>query len=212
MGELIRVSIKDQIYEIVKERIIDQTYPMGAPVNIVSLSREFGVSNTPIREALNILCAEGLLVSTLNAKFRVIEMNEDVKRELNEAVYVVLSGAYQCACRSGKVSALPQLLEEAYRAQLACGQRADTEYIKRAIAFDRCFVQVAENDKLLSVFDNLSSLLFLSVRYTYYQSEHSVSENLSEHRIMLEAVRAGERDRVLHTLLRHYSRIQPEEE
>ena len=51
MGELIRVSMKQQIYEIVKGRIMDQTYPLGLPVNIVSLSKEFGVSNTPIREA-----------------------------------------------------------------------------------------------------------------------------------------------------------------
>lgn len=212
MGELIRVSMKQQIYEIVKGRIMDQTYPLGSPVNIVSLSKEFGVSNTPIREALNILCAEGLLVSTLNTKFRVIEMNEDVKRELNEAVYVVLSGAYQCACRSGKVAALPQMLEEAYAAQLACGTEADTEYINRAIAFDRCFAKVAENDKLLAVFDNLSTLLFLSVRYTYYQSDHSVADNLSDHRTMLEAVRAGDQSRVLDTLLHHYSKIHPDKQ
>ena len=211
MGELIRVSMKQQIYEIVKGRIMDQTYPLGSPVNIVSLSKEFGVSNTPIREALNILCAEGLLVSTLNTKFRVIEMNEDVKRELNEAVYVVLSGAYQCACRSGKVSALPQMLEDAYAAQLACGSVADTEYINRAIAFDRCFAQVAENDKLLAVFDNLSALLFLSVRYTFYQSDHSVADNLSDHKTLLEAVRAGDQSRVLDTLLHHYSKIHPDE-
>lgn len=211
MGELIRVSMKQQIYEIVKERIMDQTYPMGSPVNIVSLSREFGVSNTPIREALNILCAEGLLVSTLNAKFRVIEMNEEVKRELNEAVYVILSGAYQCACRSGKAAALPQMLEDAYAAQLACGKDADTEYIRRAIAFDRCFIQVAENEKLLAVFNNLSALLLLSVRYTYYQSDHAVMDNLSDHRTMLEAVRAGDEAKVLDTLLQHYSKIHPDE-
>lgn len=210
MGELIRVSMKQQIYEIVKARIMDQTYPMGAPVNIVSLSKEFGVSNTPIREALNILCAEGLLVSTLNAKFRVIEMNEDVKRELNEAVYVILSGAYQSACRSGRAAALLPMLEKAYNTQLSCKECADTEYIKNAIAFDRCFVQVAENDKLLSVFDNLSTLLFLSVRYTYYQSGNAVTDNLSDHRIMLDAVRAGDQGRVLDTLLHHYSKIKPE--
>ena len=211
MGELIRISMKQRIYEIVKARIMDQTYPLGAPVNIVSLSREFGVSNTPIREALNILCAEGLLVSSLNYKFRVIELNEAVKQELNEAVYVILSGAYQSACRSGRVSALPQMLEDAYARQLACDRGNDREYITRAIAFDRCFVQVAENAKLLAVFDNLSTLLFLSVRYTYYQSEHAIADNLADHKTMLEAVRTGDRGRVLDTLLHHYSKIRPDE-
>ena len=211
MGELIRISMKQRIYEIVKARIMDQTYPLGAPVNIVSLSKEFGVSNTPIREALNILCAEGLLVSSLNCKFRVIELNEAVKQELNEAVYVILSGAYQSACRSGRISALPQMLEDAYARQLACDRGNDREYITRAIAFDRCFVQVAENAKLLAVFDNLSTLLFLSVRYTYYQSEHAIADNLADHKTMLEAVRTGDRGRVLDTLLHHYSKIRPDE-
>lgn len=212
MGELIRISVKQQIYDIVKARIIEQVYPMGAPVNIVTLSKEFGVSNTPIREALNILCAEGLLVSTLNTKFRVVEMNEAVTRELNEAIYVVLSGAYQCAVRSGKVTALPPMLEKAYAAQLACEKaQADTDYIRTAIAFDRCFAEVAENEKLLTVFDNLSTLLFLSVRYSYYRSENAVEDNLNEHRMLLQAVRAGAHDQVLSTLLHHYSRIYPDE-
>ena len=56
MSELIRVSMRQQIYDIIKKRILSQEYDLGAPINIVALSKELSISNTPIREAVSMLC------------------------------------------------------------------------------------------------------------------------------------------------------------
>jgi DNA-binding GntR family transcriptional regulator len=56
-----RVVLGDQVYEAIKERILDQAYAPGEKLNIDRLVREFEVSSTPIREALTRLVAEGLV-------------------------------------------------------------------------------------------------------------------------------------------------------
>ena len=50
-----RISMRDQVYEIIKNRILSREYSLGEPINIVHLSKELGISNTPIREALSQL-------------------------------------------------------------------------------------------------------------------------------------------------------------
>ena len=52
-------SLKDQIYEIIKEDIINQTYQNNTVLNEKKISQELNVSKTPVREALKALEAEG---------------------------------------------------------------------------------------------------------------------------------------------------------
>ena len=52
-------SLKDQIYDIVKEDIINQTYKNNTVLNEKKISQVLNVSKTPVREALKALEAEG---------------------------------------------------------------------------------------------------------------------------------------------------------
>lgn len=207
MEEIIRGGIRQQIYDIIKERILSAEYRLGDPVNIVSLSKELAVSNTPIREAVSMLCAEGLIVSNVNHKFRVMELTEKKMSELNETFLILLSGAYTCCCHNGKNAGLADLLQTAFDEQSeAFRQNEMIPYIRKAIAFDRCFVSVCENDRLLSVFDNQSNQLFLSVRYAYRHADLAMASNLEEHRALLAAARADEQETVQQLLRQHYDK------
>ena len=57
-------TIKEQTYEILKTRILKQEIPLGSRINIGQLSKELKVSNSPIREALNLLEQQGLVITT----------------------------------------------------------------------------------------------------------------------------------------------------
>ena len=48
------LSVKEQTYQIIKEKILNQEYPAGARININELAEELGISNSPIREALSL--------------------------------------------------------------------------------------------------------------------------------------------------------------
>lgn len=59
------------VYETLKHEILDLTLTPGSPVDEVKLAERFGVSRTPIREALFKLAGEGLVV-TLPNRFTIV--------------------------------------------------------------------------------------------------------------------------------------------
>ena len=69
-----RVALLDQVYEVLKERILDRAYQPGARLSIDALARELQVSSTPIREALGRLTAEGLVAAAPFVGFSVASM------------------------------------------------------------------------------------------------------------------------------------------
>lgn len=207
MNQVVRTSMRDQVYNIIKGRILSQEYNLGDPINIVSLSKELAISNTPIREAVSMLCAEGLIASNINSKFRVVELNEKMMWELNETAYTILSGAYASCIREKRENTLAALLKAAFAIQEnAFTEEENKNYIQKAMAFDRCFVEITENTKLLSIYDSLSDLLFLSIRYAYQNTQMARSQNLDEHRALMDAVEAHNHSEVQALLFHHYDK------
>ena len=54
-------SLGDQVFETIKEMIINNSYRPGEVLQIDKLAGEFGVSTTPVREALLRLEGIGLV-------------------------------------------------------------------------------------------------------------------------------------------------------
>jgi DNA-binding GntR family transcriptional regulator len=54
-------SVADQVYAVLRERIAGGELERGSRLHQEDLAREFGVSRTPVREALRRLAAEGLV-------------------------------------------------------------------------------------------------------------------------------------------------------
>lgn len=71
------------VYHRLREAILDGTLAGGEIINQVQLSRRFGVSRTPVREALRMLQAEGLVESQFQQRMRITA----VSAEEVDAVY-----------------------------------------------------------------------------------------------------------------------------
>ena len=74
-----KMSLRDKAYEQLKERIVDCTYAPDSVINEEWLQSEFGMSRTPIREALIMLEREGLVKIMPKKGVRIVRMTlEDV--------------------------------------------------------------------------------------------------------------------------------------
>jgi DNA-binding GntR family transcriptional regulator len=85
------VSKQDLIYETMRARLTDGLYPPGHRVKVAELSRELGVSNIPVREALRRLEAEGWLEYTPNVGMRVAQRDPQTWIDLMTP-FAVLAG------------------------------------------------------------------------------------------------------------------------
>ena len=78
-----KVNLSDQAYEELVKKIVSGVYPAGETLPEEKLTAEFGISRTPVREALRRLAAEGL-IEPLPRGFRVTMLDDKALRELFE--------------------------------------------------------------------------------------------------------------------------------
>ncbi|EWT06507.1 GntR family transcriptional regulator [Intrasporangium chromatireducens Q5-1] len=82
MEPLLQESTPSIIAERVRQAIAKGDLPPGSQLGEAELAREFGVSRGPLREGLQRLTAEGLLISIRNRGLFVIEMTADRVRDM----------------------------------------------------------------------------------------------------------------------------------
>ena len=207
MATIMKTSMRDQVYEVIKDKIFKEEYGFGDTINITALSKELGVSNTPIREALSRLEVEGLVQSTLSTKVEVISLNEKIFSEIALSFFVQIFGAYGLCRAQGRTGRLVELMDAALqeqRAALAAGDYA--AFVDKAIAFDRTPVVATGNDKMLRIYDNLASMLYLLTRYNHQQTENSREENLAQHEAIYQAVIKDDLLEVEKRLYNHFNK------
>ncbi len=90
----------DVVHEALREAILSGGLPQGAVLSQVQLAQQFGVSRTPLREALRMLQVEGFVDSVPNRRVRVAEVSVGdleqlyAQRIVLEALAVRLSVPY----------------------------------------------------------------------------------------------------------------------
>ncbi len=79
---LLARALHEVLADDLRDQILDHRLPPGTPIDELRLARHYGVSRTPVREALKLLCHEGLLSNQLRRGTTVTVLGED---EIDEA-------------------------------------------------------------------------------------------------------------------------------
>jgi DNA-binding GntR family transcriptional regulator len=88
-----RVRSVERLHEDLRTRILNGSLPPGSVLSQVILAREFGVSRTPLREAMRRLEAEGLIESEQNLRARVrLIAPEELDVILTERILIETTG------------------------------------------------------------------------------------------------------------------------
>ncbi|MBN2555119.1 MAG: GntR family transcriptional regulator [Anaerolineales bacterium] len=182
--------LKDWAYQYIKDRIFRSQYPPGSLLKIEVLSRELGISRTPIREALLRLEQEGLVVTRRRVGSYVAEFSTQEFVELLE-IRALLEGF--------GVNLLAGLLTEAELAELenmisACETEVNegnpAAFASHDIAFHNYLIQRAPNPWLAKLIRPIESLRVRQRSIAPENLDHVVA-SLAEHRAIFEALRAG---------------------
>lgn len=118
MAVIKRLSLVDQVYEKLKERIVNLELPFGSKLNVSKLQEEYGVSSTPVREALNRLLNEGLIEFENNVGASVIDVTPDDIRMYQEVSFAYEMTAARYAMKRGDIDGMAKQIGdfvEAYR-------------------------------------------------------------------------------------------------
>jgi len=149
-GKCTRRRIRDALVA----RILDGTYPAGTRLKELTLAREFGVSQAPIREALRELEGSGLITCERYRGSRVRGADFAEMRESYELRAMIEERAIRLAipCRPALLERLAACLHEMTVAVPADNRE---RYIEAALRFHRELVAASGNRTFLTVWDSL---------------------------------------------------------
>jgi DNA-binding GntR family transcriptional regulator len=195
-----RVVLREQVKELILERILDGTYRPGERLVETRIATELGTSQAPVREALRDL---ELLRFVESEPFRGARVREVSQEELIE-IYPVRAAIEEVAAReaatrlNGDVDALAAELEAMHHAADAKDLHAQVEH---DVAFHRLIVEASGNSVLLESW--LSLRIEARTIVTALRTGLDGHDIAERHRPVLEALRARDPELAGTTLRRH---------
>ena len=146
MAKIKKTSLVDQIYSRLREDIITLKIPLGTRLNVNELQSDLGVSCTPIREAVNRLQQEELVIYENNVGARVLTLNEHDVREINELALTLQQAAVRLSMENSDREELLREVDE----QLECyrAARGPREGVKAVHSLIGVFYRRCGNGRL----------------------------------------------------------------
>lgn len=188
-----RNAMSDRVYSRLRARVIDLELEPGYRLQIERLSKEFGVSPTPIREALNRLSAEGLVTAEAYRGFRVAALldGEHLTQLLKAREVIERAGASGTAA-SRNPTIVEGLKERvSYMDELVSAPELDIRSFNAADAsFHRLTIEGSGNPFLIEAFDSLHAHVQIA-RHFKGRSTIEASHSNEEHKRILEAIEQG---------------------
>jgi len=205
--KLIKRSVKDQIYDIMRERILHGDIALGEKINMLALSSELDVSNTPIREALSMLERDGLIEIKTNAGPSVIEYSRELFMSVQETVEALILGAFEIDLMNGRCDSLCDMLAATLEKQNQNLEDKDEyEYARISMEFDSCFIYCTGNPYIKKMYDGIEDIFHLVVMNGHVTTTEERHQVLAEHKAILLALRSGKTLRAKDLIRAHYSR------
>lgn len=186
-----RNALHERTAERLRVEIIHGDLAPGAALAEVALCARLGVSRTPLREALKLLAAEGLVELWPNRSARVQPLRRDETHQLFEAVSGIerIAAEYAAArMTAAEVTRLSVLQTRMERAHVA---RDRDLYFRLNQEIHRAIVAGAKNDVIAATHAGLL-LRAERARYLALASRDRWDESVEEHRRILAALSQGD--------------------
>lgn len=185
-----RMHLKAQVVELLRTHIVFGRIPAGTPLVERELAEALSISRIPIREALQELEKEGLVVTTATNRRQVITLTERDIRELYEVrLQLELLASTRAAARASSVNCAPLLTSLASMERAF--ERHDLDAFPRTdVNLHLAIWQMADNRHLLGMLGTMARQLFMVA--SRHSALYDWTEVVDLHRSIVEAIVAGD--------------------
>lgn len=178
---------------MLRERIAKGKIERGSRLHQEDLAKEFGVSRTPVREALRRLAAEGLVDLFANRGARVATATHERVRSSYETRLVVEPGAARLAA-ARQLERPIAAMRAAMRAEERAG-RSSTKHFRANRAFHLALVEGTGNTQLVQFMEHVWIGRIGATLYEMRLDPDGLSADHEAHRSIAEAIAAGDGER-----------------
>lgn len=159
LGPIPKGRVTDVVYATLRQAILQRGLAAGERLHVDQLAKQLSVSRTPVREALNLLSAEGLVDIVPRSGTFVKHLSAQDLEEVFDVRICLEAFAAECVARRGlsaeEVSKLREILSSAPTGKT--DEERALSHAERNRAFHEAIVELAGNRKLVQLYTGLNA-------------------------------------------------------
>ncbi|WP_371324105.1 GntR family transcriptional regulator [Dechloromonas sp. ZY10] len=187
MNRIAPTALYQEVAERLRQRIFAHEISPGSWIDEQKLAEQYGISRTPLREALKVLAAEGLVELKPRRGCYVTEIS---RQDLDDIFPLMALLEGRCAFEATqrvKPAELASLKEIHDQLENAAREGRIDAFFEANQAFHKRVQELSGNRWLLSVIQDLRKVLKLS-RLHSLSLEGRLQQSLDEHRAIVAAI------------------------
>lgn len=191
MTRITPTALYQEVAERLRQRIFSHELTPGTWIDEQKLAEQYGISRTPLREALKVLASEGMVDLKPRRGCYVTEISRQDLDDLFPLIALLEGRCAADAVKRAKPAEIRELKTIHERLEAAARDGRMDAFFEANQEFHRRIQELANNRWLLSVIQDLRKVLKLS-RMHSLSLEGRLQQSLDEHRGILAALEAGD--------------------
>ncbi|MBO9676907.1 MAG: GntR family transcriptional regulator [Acidovorax sp.] len=195
-------ALYEEVAEQLRQRIFRRELEPGSWIDELKIAEEFGISRTPLREALKVLAAEGLVTMKVRRGAYVTEMSEKDLRDVYHLLSLLESDAAGVVARTATPTQR-QALQALHDELEACVHDRD-QFFAVNERFHMQLLAIADNRWRDQMVADLRKVMKLN-RHNSLLKQGRIEDSLQEHRAIMAALLAGDPDATVCAMQAHFA-------
>jgi DNA-binding GntR family transcriptional regulator len=197
-----RATLTSRALEALRVAIVDGRLEAGERYAVAQLAERFGVSRTPVREALLVLERQGVVRFERNRGVRVLETTAHDLEEVFALRLLLEVPATRRACALLRREDLTALERELKAMERLAGEEDEAAFMAHDKRFHEIILRASGNRRLTTIVSQLRDLVRFRGASTVGRSR-DLQAILAEHVVILDALRAGDADAAAEAMRAH---------
>ncbi len=184
-------ALYEEVAELLRQRIFARELEPGSWIDELRIAEQLGISRTPLREALKVLAAEGLVTMKVRRGAYVTEVSEKDLRDVYHLLALLESDAARVVAQHASDEQIAAL--QAQQAELEAAMHDRDRFFAINEAFHLQLLAWSDNKWRSQMVADLRKVMKLNRHHSLFKSGR-IEQSLAEHRGIVDALarRQGE--------------------
>ena len=195
-------ALYEEVAEQLRQRIFRRELEPGSWIDELKIAEEFGISSTPLRDALKVLAAEGLVTMKVRRGAYVTEMSEKDLRDVYHLLSLLESDAAGVVAERATPEQQQTLRDLHAELESAAGNREAFFSVNER--FHMALLDMADNRWRSQMVADLRKVMKLN-RHNSLFKQGRIEDSLNEHRAILDAMLARDAEGTRRAMQAHFA-------
>ena len=198
-------ALYEEVAELLRQRIFKRELEPGSWIDELKIAADYGISRTPLREALKVLATEGLVTMKVRRGAYVTEVSEQDLHEVYHLLALLESDAAGVVAERASAQQIEELqtLHKQLEASAKPGKVDRERFFEINERFHLRLLEIANNRWRDQMVLDLRKVMKLN-RHNSLLKAGRIQESLAEHRALMAALTARDASTTVMRMREHF--------